>query len=532
MVTNNYNKLFFHTILFTLFFEIFSLFGNFYPIINTVCFFVILGFILILSLENIKYGLYFVIAELIIGSQGHLFSVNFSGINLSIRIGIFLVIMSVWLLNLIKNRDISFLKNKFFKYYAVFFVFLVWGFVNAILNKNSFSNIFFDINGYFYFAYIFPFFSYLNSFKDIYNVLKVSLASLVMSSLKVVFLLYVFSHEILVVNSTLYKWVRDTRIGEITKMQGDFYRIFFQSQIYNAIAFFAIIIIILGSYLLSQKQKQINKQQINSFIFSVLMLSSVLLSLSRSFWVGCFVGAVFLLGLFLFFYKKRIFSIKNLFYLFYAVSISTFILVSLVIKIPFPQKSTTNLDILKNRAATIIVNGEAAVSSRWNLLPPLLKEIQNKPLLGHGFGKTITYTSSDPRILNSTAGQSGKYTTYAFEWGYLDMWLKLGIIGVFPYIVLLLVLLFKGLQNAIKSIKVLNDVDDNIDNLVLLGLFLGFIVLIVTNIFTPYLNHPLGIGYILFFTVVLDLILKSSKIKGNVNNSSFIDSTKKTAIIT
>ena len=55
--------------------------------------------------------------------------------------------------------------------------------------------------------------------------------------------------------------------------------------------------------------------------------------------------------------------------------------------------------------------------------------------MGRGFGATVTYQTRDPRILADNG--SGEYTTYAFEWGWLDIWLKLGIFGLAAYFLLI-----------------------------------------------------------------------------------------------
>ena len=92
--------------------------------------------------------------------------------------------------------------------------------------------------------------------------------------------------------------------------------------------------------------------------------------------------------------------------------------------------------------------------------------------------------SDDPRIVPTTANGSGEFTTYAFEWGYLDMILKFGILGTLIY----LILIFK----VLKKLFVIN-----------LGFALGLIALLVINIFSPYLNHPLGIGFVILCSSIV-----------------------------
>ena len=132
------------------------------------------------------------------------------------------------------------------------------------------------------------------------------------------------------------------------------------------------------------------------------------------------------------------------------------------------------------------------------MLKPLGESIIKHPVIGSGFGTTVTYKSVDQRLLASTAGASGEYTTYAFEWAYLDLLLKIGLVGVFIY----LLLIFKILQILWQNILNKNDYELRVtDYRLRLGIFLAFISLLAVNIFTPYLNHPLGIGFILIISI-------------------------------
>lgn len=506
MVTSFLDKYIRYTILFVILVEIFSFCANLYPLFNSICFGVILFVVLFLTLEKLEYGVYIMLAELMIGSQGYLFSLDLNGLNLSIRIGIFLIVMTVWLVKAVSEKRFPLYKHKLFWPYIALGVFILMGIVLGKYYGNSASNLFFDVNGFLYFAFLLPLAHVLRTWDDIFKVFKIMGAALFVSALKVLFLIFVFSHNITYVNSALYTWVRDTRVGEITRIQDYFYRIFFQSQIYSLIGIFVLSTYIFGTNLLSKVaiKKKINWSQISLLILTVLMMLSLLVSLSRSFWVG-FIGAIVLfLFVFLFVYKKHWLGFKTVFYFLYAVSITAMLLITVTVKFPWPsadQTAGSSFDIISQRASA--GNNEAALSSRWSLLPPLWQEIKKKPIFGHGFGKTVTYISSDPRVRAATAGQSGEYTTFAFEWGYLDMWLKFGIVGVIAYLVILVLLFIKGWKVMWLSIKELSTQGEtSSQNLLITGLWFGFIALCLVNGFTPYLNHPLGISYLGLCSVV------------------------------
>ena len=115
-----------------------------------------------------------------------------------------------------------------------------------------------------------------------------------------------------------------------------------------------------------------------------------------------------------------------------------------------------------------------------------------------GFGAEVTYRTSDPRILQSSP--EGFYTTYAFEWGWLDIWLKIGLIGVLIYLVLLGQMTWLAFKNSLKPWQGAF----RQKGILSAGLAVAIVVLVVTNAFTPYLNHPLGISFVIFSGAILE----------------------------
>src|SRR3989338_11395442 len=78
--------------------ELISYTGYFFPALNTVGFFVLVAAALALSLRRLEYGLYFVLADLILGGKsGALFSFQYEGFFLSLRMALFITVMGVWL---------------------------------------------------------------------------------------------------------------------------------------------------------------------------------------------------------------------------------------------------------------------------------------------------------------------------------------------------------------------------------------------------------------------------------------------------
>lgn len=475
--------------------EILSLFAYFCPMAGKMLFLLIFLAVILVSLKNLKYGILIMLAELLIGGKGYLFYFEKDGLLVSIRMAIWLSIMAVWIVKelrayLAKKDDLKSVfktySSSILPYFMLLMGFSVWGVINGLLNNNGFANIFFDANSWLYLFLIFPVYrAFLKDRNGIKILGPIFLSAVVWLSVKTLILEYFFSHKIPSLFRPIYNWVRDTGVGEVTLMESGFTRIFFQSHIFILFSFF-ILLFFLNKFLLDKDififKK--NSSQASFFLISLtLAISTILISLSRSFWVGSLL--TFLLYL--------IYTLKNKGWrkTFKAVAIIilttilSFVLIIVLIKFPYPKPGNISLaDTLSKRATAL--SGEAAASSRYQLWPKLITKIKDAPVLGKGFGTSVTYKSGDSRILDTTA--DGMYTTYAFEWGWLDIWLKLGIFGLLAYLFLIY-----------KLIKISWSGDWFSKSLAA-----SILLLAIVNFLTPYANHPLGIGFLIISAIIIE----------------------------
>ncbi len=458
--------------------EVISLFGFKYPGLGVASFFVIAFLAVALSVYKLEYGLFFVLTELIVGSKGYLFFLSLQeGRLLSLRLVVWSLFMLVFTVRFALQLKKSGRQSEYWRNIQEFsllkpFLFLagtvIIGLITAVIYKNPLLNVFLDFNGWLYFILLIP----LIALKPSRRFLSLAfLTGSIWISLKTIILLSMFAHDAAGVGPLAYSWLRKTLVGEMTSA-GGWNRVFIQSQIFPAIAYF-----FLAFRLSAVKRFKELFQPINLITLFVLGLffATVIISLSRSFWVG-FAAAFGVSVLLLLIKKEWRRSLKMI-----TILLASAGLALLLIFAVSPKEATTQLD---DRLAERVSNqGEAAVASRWALLPEIFSEIKHNPIIGQGFGATVTYFSSDPRIL--AVEPSGRYTTYAFEWGYLDIWLKLGILGLIAYFWLFYVL---G-REAWRSHRLQKDD-------VYLALMAAWTFLIAIHMFTPYLNHPLGIGFI------------------------------------
>ncbi len=476
--------------------ELLSYVGYFFTIINQLLFFIIAILFFLICLKKIEYGLLIIFAELFIGSKGYLFYFENDNFFISIRIACFLIFAILWLgknvvnLSAFKLFFTSLKTSKYFYYYLVLFLSISWGVINGLLNYNGFNNIFFDANGWLFFFLLLPAYQLLHNKKTQTDFANLFLAALGWLVLKTFLLLFIFSHDANGFFSYfIYRWVRESGVGEITQITHGFYRIFIQSQIFLIFAFFLSLFKAINDLEISWT-KNINRNFLFGLVFASSCLAVLLISFSRSFWLGL-IGAIF--AVFIFFISKNNYRQQILKIVILTLSIFSIGLFLLIFTVKFPYPKT-NLDInagylLQQRATQF--SDEAGAASRWQLLPPLLKKNLQNPILGHGFGSTVSYQTRDPRILENNP--SGFYTTYSFEWGWLDIWLKLGLIGLLSYLALCCKIIYDYLKSGWQ--------DGN-----WFYLSLGFSLLAVVGIhnFSPYLNHPLGISCLILLTIFLE----------------------------
>ncbi len=457
--------------------------------ILSAIFFVIVFFVCI---KSPKVGLYLALIELLIGSQGHGLDVFLGQQAISLRMILFLGTMLGCLVMRSKRDFLSFIlsylrKNNVLIVFGAIFVF---GIFMAFVRANPLNYIINDANAWIYFFYIFPALYFSKNPNNLKNLWPIVIATTLSIAIKSLLYLYVFSHKFENLQVFLYDWGRDTRWGEFTLAGGGLYRIFSQAQIFSMI----IASVIIG-YLFFKGRHGYSHNS-NKYLGLILSINiaTIILSLSRSFWLGFLAAVVIAFAISLFIYRFKIINSLSLILRTLIYSGLSFFILIWVLFFPWPERTVFNPNQALNDRLEI---QDQAGASRWNQVPHLLKAIARHPILGSGWGTAITYESRDPRIATPN-NPKGIYTTYAFEWGYLDIILKIGLLGLGTYLVLI------G-QITNKFLKLINlNKKEHFRNALLWGFILGLIALLTTHMFSPYLNHPLGIGYLIIMLCVME----------------------------
>ncbi|MBU2613484.1 glycosyltransferase [Patescibacteria group bacterium] len=295
-------------------------------------------------------------------------------------------------------------------------------------------------------------------------------AALLWLPAKTLALLYVWSHGIASLSKPLYLWVRRSGIAEVTLVTGNLFRVFIQSQIYAIGGLLAS-----AAHLVDGTR---DRTRALAFLIAIGSSVSLLIGLSRSMWIGLFAGCI-MLAVSAWFGRDTLRRLGKFLVFGVAAMVCGFAFIGAVVAFPYPHVDVGSLTTLFSSRSGVT---DAAAESRWNLLPVLGDKIMEAPLLGSGFGATVMYASKDPRIL--AKDPAGMYTTYAFEWGWLDHWIKFGILGI-PVMLWLLLSIIQRVWST------------DGDRWLRAGFISSLVALGVLHVFTPYLNHPLGFGFLL-----------------------------------
>ncbi|MDD5567243.1 MAG: O-antigen ligase family protein [Patescibacteria group bacterium] len=472
-----------------------SFLGWNYPNISPIFFWLAIAATLVIAWKRLDLALIILFVELIIGSKGYLFSWVYGNLTISIRLGLFLAVIAVWVVKYLIRGKVSFRSSKLFWPFIGFLAIYLWGILNAIIRHNVYKNIFFDANGYLYFGLIFVIYEAIKNKEQLLSLVQAVAAAIVGLGIKTMVLLVLFAGKFAFLPD-IYRWVRDTRLDEITLISHNFYRVFTQSHVYSLFGtiIFLVILSLIG-------RKYLGKNYIPICLVFLSASLSLIISYSRSFWLS--LAATFIIMLILFVKKYRFGTAKTIKYLIILILVviaEAGFIVGLVYLPNLLKKVGSSFSLASLVEERLGDSEQAGLQSRWNLIEPMSRKIVHAPILGNGFGTEVKYRSEDPRIV---AESGGWYSTYSFEWGYLDIILKIGLVGLALY----LVFIWAIYKNGIKAYLNL----DHDGRVIILALLLGLCALLITHLTTPYLNHPLGIGYLLICAVMFERL-------ANINN--------------
>jgi len=446
-------------------------------------FYIFYGLVIIfavLSYKNLTLGALLIFAELSLGGHGYMIRLPFVYGYISLRHIWFFVFLIIFAL---KHRGALYIlwQRRTITLDLIIGTLFVtlYGAVLGILRGNGLKDVFFDANAFIFLLMFFPIvYIAVRDSTFLQRITYFLLGSLTVLSFMTLLTFFIFSNAISIAPAW-YMWVRDVRIGEITDI-GGLYRVFFQSHI------FLLIAVIVFGILSFIKQFPLNfySHKTVFFIFPIIFIGSLIVSMSRSFALGITAGIATVFGVALFLGKITLKDFPKLVIKWLFIFLCALLLVGLL------SGSFFDVTHFKER---LQIAGDPAVDSRWALIKPVMEEIKNNPVFGEGFGTSVSFKTSDPRIIETTEG-TGEYQTYSFEWGFFDLWLKTGFFGLIVW----LVLLFSIIRSAFDLLRRGESVAEALSAV-------GIVVTVaVVHFFTPYLNHPLGIMIVILMTIAVE----------------------------
>lgn len=400
------------------------------------------------------------VAELVIGSKGYLFYLDMGTVTVSIRMIIFLATLVATVFSVVRSWDR--LRQSVIS--TPLLLFCGWLIVSvgiALIRGNGVSAVYTDVNAFVYLALL-PAWWLLATSDSRWRerILAVLAAGAILIGVKSWIVVMLFGQNIAGLPE-LYRWIRNTGVGEITYINSNVYRVFFQSQIYSALMFMFGLVIAC-------------RTNVPRWWYVMLAASAmgVYISLSRSAWLG--IGVACGIGIATVLYRRQ-WPILRRSWIVLPLGLIAWMMMTWALSFPYFSFSGGRSAVVASRFNG--ADSASASTSRTNQIRPLLQVIARHPVIGSGFGTMVTYRSADPRT-------PGMRTTTAFELGYLDLLVKIGLVGTLLYGWWIYVIQRTGKQSPWYP-----------------GFMFATLALIIIHATSPYLNHPLGLGWLMIFSL-------------------------------
>lgn len=432
------------------------------------------------ALRRLEYGVLILLAELLIGSKGHLFWLTLgSGTVVSVRMGLFVAVLLAWISTCIRRRCWPGLVRSRAGWFVLpLFALLAWGILNGLfVQQYPVARVLEDANNWLFFAMVFPLYDVAAGNRacgtHVHAMFRAGIAFLIA---KATFFFVVFAAAIPQLTQFLYHFERQTGGGQMASGSDGMWRIYFWSELFLIPALVCSLAVLFRAF-------QERRARMRDGAAVIAVVYALVLTLFRSFWLGVIVAVaawVFLVWM----HRTHAHPVgrplgKTVGVLILAVVVSAFAI----------QAIGTGLALWAGGRRAIekelFTTQEPGIRNRLNQAGPLWKQIKEAPIAGSGFGTTVTYQSIDAR-------NYGAYTTTAFELGWLDMAMETGMLGVVAYVVLL------GYLCRRWWIQMRQAVLHPAWGSAMIAMVVG---LMAVHLVSPFLNHPIGIGCVVVLFV-------------------------------
>ncbi len=453
-----------------LFLYLLSFLTWFYQNLESIIFIILFLVVIVLAIWKTEWAFLFLIFEFLTSHGGHLFEFK----DISFRMAIFMAVIIIWLgKKIIHLEPILALRGKLGLSFAIFLILVVLGIWHGLIKGNKSDILFGDAVNYSYVLLFLPLAELLQKKFFEKRVLEIVGGAIIGLAFFSLFSLFLFVNGIEYVHGPYgyYWWIREALTGKVTLMNYNFHRI--ATPVHLVVL--PIFLVYLSFLLLKNQLK--NKKTV---IFLAVLASLILLiNFGRAYFLGILGGLFFL------FLKTTFRRWLILVSLVLVVLVAELFLIFLLCS----RGRAVGADVLVLRFGSIFEpTEELSGLTRTMRLGSIINLLLKNPILGTGLGTTIKYV--DP-LTNKSA------ITYNLDWGYLEMWLELGLIGFLGFLYFLIKIFINGWQ------KIQESVNNLLRQRLIIGLIAGLFALVVATITGPYLFHGLGISFLTFCAAYL-----------------------------
>lgn len=439
----------------------------------------ILGFALVVTLiclyiKKPTYAWYLVIAEIFLGGSGHF--VEFYGLSIrTLFLGVYVCLYTGHQILTRHKRVELLIPRTLYLLLGTFILSVLWAALSGMLHHNATKLIIQDIIPFVFFALLLPAHQLVKDKSSYPFLIRLALVFIFGSALFSLLTLILFSTGTTLLQGSYYHWFRDIVGGKLTNMGNGFWRIVAPEHL-----LVLPITLVVSSLLMRQKR--------NTLLYAALLACLFILTInfSRGYFLALFVALIPLL------YKhtfKQWFTTS-------ALCLTSILIIFCATSFVASGAKTFGLELFGLRIQSFTSPRiEESTYTRSALLTPIVQKFKSHPIVGSGFGSTVTF-------INPVTQK--EITTPQFDWGYFEIITEFGLIGALVYFFLVAFII---------SLTTLYIQTTTLHPDFLVGILGGLVSLLITNLTAPALSHVFGI---LYLTFTLAIILHSDDMREKI----------------
>lgn len=423
---------------------------------------------------------YIIIYELVLGGSGRVIML---GSYITMRYFLFFISMLYYLLVILRDIFVDKLSfkallkkrmNHTLWYLTLFFVLFLFAIFNGYRNGYALSDIFESSKGFLYILMIFPFSLFVDSKEKAKKLVRAFVNSTVILAVItfIVFIVFGLNHDSFnFFNVFLEKW----SYGYIALRNG-FPAVFMKTSPYMAIA----LIYELNMYINGTEKKN-KRKMFNIFI----LIEGIICTMSMGIWIATSVG--FVLVIFISIINRK--NIKTTGGRSIIIELLPMIIIVAITQVIFNLFFNNFIvSVIDNRIDSADISYVVKSDQLIKLTSVWLENI----LFGKGYGIRIFFDLGDFR----------SESMIHFELFWNQLLVNMGLVGFAAYMLVIfepVLVFFRGMVKKRYH---------NEDMIFVLTLCIGIFMLCIISSVNPFMNNPIGIGYLALFLSTINLYRK------------------------